>query len=154
MDLNSDSDESGADPDVPASSPQPVPPQSTALVVEPAWQRLTSYLEAHGGSAALVSGWRTRSGRRASDGGKAHDVYYYDEQNTKFRSCKEVAQYFGLIAATQASNRCAHCLHCRASADQSQAMGRAIQPGTRLRNLLGQPCESCTHPASEPCCAA
>ena len=122
MDLNSSDEETEAEVVVPAElgpsehdaeaavvvpAPGGSPPPSTALIVAPEWQRLTSYLEAHGGSAALVTGWRTRTGRRTSGGGKrgggkAHDVYYYDENNTKFRSCKEVAQHFGLI---DASNR-------------------------------------------------
>ena len=122
MDLNSSDEETEAEVVVPAElgpsehdaeaavvvpAPGGSPPPSTALIVAPEWQRLTSYLEAHGGSAALVTGWRTRTGRRTSGGGKrgggkAQDVYYYDENNTKFRSCKEVAQHFGLI---DASNR-------------------------------------------------
>jgi len=116
MDLNSDESDTEAEIVVPAKlgPPEPdaeaavvVPAPSMALVVAPAWQRLTSYLEAHGGSAALVTSWRTRTGKRTSGGGKrgggkAHDVYYYDENNATFRSCKEVAQHFGLI---DASNR-------------------------------------------------
>ena len=92
MDLNS-SDESDTEAAVVVTAKLSPPPStalapSTALVVAPAWQRLTSYLEAHGGSAALVSGWRTRSGKRASGGGKRgsskpHDVYYCMRQRAR-----------------------------------------------------------------------
>ena len=88
MDLNS-SDESDTEAAVVVTAPpSSSPPPSTALVVAPAWHRLTSYLEAHGGSAALVSGWRTRSGKRASGGGKRgsgkpHDVYYCMPQRAR-----------------------------------------------------------------------
>ena len=88
MDLNS-SDESDTEAAVVVNAPPgSSPPPSTALVVAPAWHRLTSYLEAHGGSAALVSGWRTRSGKRASGGGKRgsskpHDVYYCMRQRAR-----------------------------------------------------------------------
>ena len=92
MDLNS-SDESDTEAAVVVTAKLSPPPStalapSTALVIAPAWQRLTSYLEAHGGSAALVSGWRTRSGKRASGGGKRgsskpHDVYYCMPQRAR-----------------------------------------------------------------------
>ena len=76
------------------------PSTSTALAVhsDPLLQRLIMYLEAHGGSASLVAGWRTRTGKRRSPGsGKTHDWYFYDESNTKFRAMKEVAEHFGLV---------------------------------------------------------
>ena len=77
---------------------------STALVVhtDPLLQRLIAYLEARGGhnAAALVAGWSTRVGVRTQTNGKTHDVYYFNEENVKFRSCKEVAQHFGLLEAS------------------------------------------------------
>ena len=159
MDLNS-SDESDTEVAVVVTTrPGPTsssPPPSTALVVAPAWQRLTSYLEAHGGSAALVSGWRTRSGTRASGGGKRgsgkpHDVYYYDEHNTKFRSCKEVAQHFGLIDRRPGFIQCP-ALSGSAWPFTGGSWRRAHSADLRHeperhRARLGRPREPCTRPA-------
>ena len=90
---------------LPGKPEEPEKPTGTALVVHTdhtaLLQRLVEYLEARGGSAALVAGWSTKVGVRINpQTGQACDIYYISAENVKFRSRIEVAQHFGLMEAS------------------------------------------------------